>query len=297
MEPNSDINQSQPDISPSPSPATPPTPPISTVIPASKPKRNVLMLVVGGIVILGVIIALGVGFILWKYSSKALTSPPPASFACQCPDKTVCPKNDVGLCPEKLPTSFDSTTNWKTYTRKSLGFSFRYPSDWTYSESIPLQSVSFNTGIPSWAKMSNGGDQVYVFETLFENQVNYENWSKQSNYLGQETIGGVPFEKYIVADMYYSLNYIYKARGGKIIRFLVFPYDANQYSETLKQEVNQILSTFKFLDVTGKSCQIDADCGSEYTCMVVAGTVRVDENGKEITQPKTCYSKDAPLPQ
>ena len=68
----------------------------------------------------------------------------------------------------------DPTANWKTYTWETLGFSFKYPSDWTYTESAPLQSVSFNTGIPSWAKMSNGNNQVYVFESLVENQVNYE---------------------------------------------------------------------------------------------------------------------------
>ena len=168
-------------------------------------------------------------------------------------------KLDALIRPQPTPTPLpaeasakegDPTANWKTYTWKTLSFSFRYPSDWTYTESTPLQNVSFNTGIPSWTKMSNGGDQVYVFESLIEDQVNYENWRKQSNYLGQETIGGFPFEKYIVADMYYSLNYIYKAKDGKIIRFMVFPYDAKQYPETLKQEVNQILSTFKFTGTT-----------------------------------------------
>ncbi|MBI2010543.1 MAG: hypothetical protein HYS86_05230 [Candidatus Chisholmbacteria bacterium] len=141
----------------------------------------------------------------------------------------------------------DQTANWQTYTTESLGFSFKYPPEWT-PEPTTLHSVSLNTGIPSWATMSNGNNQVYVFDAFIEEPINYENWSQQSTYLGEETIANNRFEKYIVADMYYSLNYIYKAANGKIIRFLLFPYDANQYPDTLKQDIHQILSTFKFTD-------------------------------------------------
>lgn len=61
-----------------------------------KPGPNFLVWIAAGVITLAT--GIGVGLAVGKYSSSASIP-----STCQCPDKTACPNNDVGLCPEKLP--------------------------------------------------------------------------------------------------------------------------------------------------------------------------------------------------
>lgn len=152
-------------------------------------------------------------------------------------------------------TPTPDTTNWKTYTNPTTSISFKYPPEWEYTESKTFNSVTFNTKIKSQEKR---GDQFldFVFEALLEDQRNYNEWVNnpgQTQSLGTEQINNLSFEKFIVADMYYSLNYIYRSPNGKIVRFMIWPYnaqDATKFPASLKNTINQILYTFKFVEQT-----------------------------------------------
>lgn len=147
--------------------------------------------------------------------------------------------------------STDRTVNWKTYTNPTTGISFKYPPEWEYTESKTFNSVTFNTKIKSQEKR---GDQFldFVFEVLLGDQRNYNEWVNnpgQTQSLDTEQINNLSFEKFIVADMYYSLNYIYKSPDGKIVRFMIWPHnaqDTTKFPTSLKNTINQILSTFTF---------------------------------------------------
>jgi hypothetical protein len=141
----------------------------------------------------------------------------------------------------------DPMANWKTYTDGKTNFNFKYPPEWTYK----LGETNTTTGLVTFdTKLASGNKNTnYIFGVTLETESNLSQWSKsptQTTTLESQTINGITYEKYVVADMYYSLDYILK-QNGKIFRFLVYPYDANQYPAGLKNNVDQILSTFKFL--------------------------------------------------
>jgi len=164
----------------------------------------------------------------------------------------------ITASPTPTPQIFvppaDPTTGWKTYSNPSSGISFKYPAEWRFTESETFKSATFNTKIPS---SETRGEQTidYTFDSILEDSRNYNDWVNnpgQTTALGTETINNNLFEKFVVADMYYSLNYIYKA-NDKIIRFMVWPYNAQNPEKlpaSLKESVYQVLSTFKFLDNT-----------------------------------------------
>lgn len=135
--------------------------------------------------------------------------------------------------------------DWKTYTDGNIGFSIKYPSGWTYKlgeTNATSGHVTFDTGLPSSNKNTN-----YIFNIALETQANYYQWSKYSTTttLESQIINGHSFEKYIVGDLYYSLNYILK-QNEKVFRFSFYPFDSNQYPKELQETLDQILSTFKF---------------------------------------------------
>lgn len=189
----------------------------------------------------------------------------------------------------------DPTANWKTYTNNTPGFVFKYPETYVLTTpeenfinirptaSIPEQYSDISIDARTSGNYSNFQTAILkVKEGLINLKV--ESLSNVEGELVSGSIdGGIGGGREIK-------NAVIKYKNGAIsIQYLNSNIGFNVYK--------QILSTFKFIDVTGKLCQSDADCGSGYICMVVAGNVSVDENGKEITPPKTCYPKDAPLPQ
>lgn len=156
------------------------------------------------------------------------------------------------LSPPPPAPPANPMADWKTYTDNNIGFSIKYPSSWTYKlgeTNVTSGHVTFDTRLPSSNKNTN-----YIFEMSLETQADYDQWSKYSTTttLEPQTINGHSFEKYVVGDLYYSLNYILK-QNGKIFRFIFYPFDSSQYPKELQETLNQILSTFQFLDQTSPS--------------------------------------------
>ena len=167
---------------------------------------------------------------LASYQTQPVVSPTPTTYQSPIPSTTA-----------------DLTANWKIYTDSKVGFSLKYPNGWSYKlgdTNSTTGNVIFDTNLASGNKNTN-----YIFDVSLETMDNLNQWTKYSTTtaLGSQTVNGLSFEKYVVADMYYSLNYILK-QNGKILRFLLYPYDSNQYPTELKTNIDQVLSTFKFIN-------------------------------------------------
>jgi hypothetical protein len=205
-----------------------PTPPTTPPVQPPKGKKSIVLMIAIHLIAVAVI-----GYFVYQNMQlkRQITLPQKTPIA--------------STTPTALPTT-DPTANWKTYTDSKWSFSFKYPSGWTYKlgETNPITGlVTFNTNLASGNKNTN-----YIFEVVLETESNFNQWSKnsgQTTTLAPQTINGLIYEKYIVADMYYSLDYILK-ENGNIYRFVVYPYDTNQYPAELKDNIDQILSTLKF---------------------------------------------------
>jgi hypothetical protein len=101
------------------------TPPLS-------PRTGSIQLIIIGIIVALLVIAIGI----WYFSgSKSASQNPPNGVACtqeamECPDGSYVgrtgPACEFSACPSTAPSA-----NWKTYNNSVIGFSFKYPSEFT----------------------------------------------------------------------------------------------------------------------------------------------------------------------
>lgn len=69
--------------------------------------------------------------------------------------------NQSKLNPQPTPTSTsDETANWKTYTNKKYGFSFKYPSNWVENEG----KIEEKLGVNGVNALTQKGIAVEVYE-------------------------------------------------------------------------------------------------------------------------------------
>ncbi len=230
----------------SPQPMPTPTPPVSPVIPAPKTTVSHIFFTILFLVVFSIagyfgyqnLPAVKVDRLIKDCLSRGGAlgeSYPPQCFT-----------------PTPTPTQFaDPTANWQTYTNTTIAASIKYPTEWVYKEG--QKSVTFETLTPSLEK-KDGKTINFTFDFIIEDPSNFASWSTLSDVknLGPKTINGLPFERYIVPDMYYSLNYIYKSTDGKTIRFMLFPYTPDETKTILDDTINQIISTFTFVDKPSK---------------------------------------------
>ena len=156
------------------------------------------------------------------------------------------PTYEPGLEPELVPIEV-LTKDWKTYNDSKNNISFKYPPTWAYElgeTGITNGYAGFDTKI-----LNNEKNINYFFSVNLETLPDFNNWSKyvSTKKINSQTINNKTFDKYILADMYYSLNYIYK-QDGKMIRFMLYPYTEIEQTTVLDKTIDQILSTFKFTD-------------------------------------------------
>jgi hypothetical protein len=160
----------------------------------------------------------------------------------------------------------DPTADWKTYSHKQLSFTIKYPPEWAIKEDPKF--VEFDTNMPSDKKLMDSDKNVnYIFQVSIDPQTNFDEWTKYTSTtkLESQTVGGQVFERYIAADLYYSLNLILKY-NGKNFRFMAYPYEASVFPKSLNDDIDQILSTFKVITATSsaspvptqKACTLEA---------------------------------------
>ncbi len=245
--------------------STPPTPP---VIPALKPKRNVLLLVIGGIVILGVVIAIVIGLVLLKFPSKKVTSfeecvkAKGSSIQESNPPTCVTFKglsfkeSTSSVVPSPFEPLTGSTANWKTYTSSKYNFSFKYPPSFGNQGLIAgpftgksefLQTFSDPLTIREGTDAPFDGFSLYAvmdmktdsFDQYLRNELKIMNENEFSRMQGarqQPFSGGTA----LVTN---TLGYYYLRTPDKQ-KLVVFVY--LQANASFKPTFDQILSTFKF---------------------------------------------------
>lgn len=148
--------------------------------------------------------------------------------------------------PATISPAVDPTAGWKTYSNSQIGASIKYPSDWTMKEGANGKSVDFDTTIMS-PEIVGGRKLSYQLNFQLEDPANFQAWSNDASTkkLESKIVNGLQFEQYIVADMSYSLNFIYRAADGKIFRLYLWPYTQSVESTVLDDTIVQVLSTFK----------------------------------------------------
>ncbi len=148
--------------------------------------------------------------------------------------------------PATVSPAVDPTAGWKTYSNSQIGASIKYPSDWTMKEGTNGKSVDFDTTVMS-PEIVGGRKLSYQLNFQLEDPANFQAWSNDASTkkLESKIINGMQFEQYILADMTYSLNFIYKAANGKIYRLYFWPYTQSVEPTVLDDTIVQVLATFK----------------------------------------------------
>ncbi|MDO8497824.1 MAG: hypothetical protein Q7S61_04745 [bacterium] len=182
-----------------------------------------------GIIILVVLSSLGTYFVL-KSNVKQ-----PATFQ---PSPTQ---------PQTIPTdTLNEMQNWKTYTNDTMAFSLSYPTDGTYEERKPLSGSinekALSVVVFTYPYKVNRGNPLSV--SVFGS----ENDSKR--YTGFKTgskaakVGNYDAFYLQQAVETYPIEYYWIKANGKLYEITIEHQNPNQPLDI----INQILSTFKFLD-------------------------------------------------
>jgi len=176
----------------------------------NRPKaNNFLVILLSILLFIALVIA---GFFAYQTQNlvKELQGIRNEELATQIPIPT--PTYEPGLEPELVPIEV-LTKDWKTYNDSKNNISFKYPPTWAYElgeTGITNGYAGFDTKI-----LNNEKNINYFFSVNLETLPDFNNWSKyvSTKKINSQTINNKTFDKYILADMYYSLNYIYKIRS------------------------------------------------------------------------------------
>ena len=211
-----------------------------------------------------VIVIIGIGGLLYYSWQKGLI-------------KTI-PRQETLISPNPTATP-DEAANWKTYTSTEGQFSFQYPNDWKAA----LTKHVFD--LVALVNRTDLDEYEFSIGTLPEANPTMSRCMKQiiSEQIG---IDNFPTQKIILRnDLDYQEDdgYLcYNATREELPEITQISFDSNnkQYllrfiypiskSEEAQQILNQILSTFKFINkesLSGKYfCETDVDCTKYIGC-------------------------------
>ena len=201
------------------------------------------------LILLLAVILIGAGLWGWQYwMSKT---------------KTVTPITIVTPTVSSTPTTV-STADWKTYTNKDFGFSFKYPNDWNLTENKPSTINNTIVSVTKTVKKDGHmgmipGEVGITFYTstksateLRANDTNNQadslikNVSKSEIKLGSTNILVSSWDNMTTDDggPFHVKSY-YSVTNPTLFTNIVFPIKG---SDGLSEISDQILSTFQFID-------------------------------------------------
>ncbi len=256
---------------PPPQAEAPQTPPVMPNVP--QPKGSKMLVAAVGFLVLSLILAgayvLGTG----KVGPKACTEE-----ARLCPDGSsvgrVGPNCEFAQCPTSTP---DPTANWSGYTSSTGTFSFKYPSD--VNLTIQEEGPSAEAEVILLKQGPTQKPQTELFDALrlsfaVWNTSNYPTLEEFIDYLiqGSKTSGTAEIKEdkmAIVLNGYSGFSYTVEGLGTHKYIFLQSPDKKTTVNITdstvdptnqgFRTEVDQILSTFKFIDTSGYVCPTGED--------------------------------------
>lgn len=238
----------------------PPLP--STIVPIEKPKSKFPLFIIIGIVLFLLIAGSAAGFYFYKKQT-------PKQIACTleakvCPDGTSVgrqgPTCEFAPCPT---AAADSMSDWKSYTDTTLGFEFKYPTEYTITKNVdgpyPGTTEILNHNI-TWNKQSSidtcKGDGCRYSTNSTSIQLGQNSFTKVVGVVG--AVGGSIPENYIDYEIP-----IPNSTDKIIFRIKELPSDQS-YQDLLKKYpdtrtpqnistkevkiLEQILSTLKLTD-------------------------------------------------
>lgn len=153
--------------------------------------------------------------------------------------------------PQTPPVSLtqvpDETANWNTYANTKFGFIFKYPIEWPQAKEEDILS---NSG-PLYQQISFGGllivharderhNSPYILEEIITSKT-----IVPTNAMMKD-VGTENFKAFKIVESNGNVT-IHISESLKSIEIIRFSYNQNSLQDTY---VDQILSTFKFLDQT-----------------------------------------------
>lgn len=132
----------------------------------------------------------------------------------------------------------DSIANWKTYSDKTI--EFKYPNDWT-TKVCPNGSIDLKSPTEDTSRGQECFSDMPITLTIFKREnYNYKDFGDSQQAI---LINGKEVTKITTGDQ--QLTYfVFKNSSSMYLFFKYIKFSGNDYSK----EVDQILSTFKFLN-------------------------------------------------
>ena|SRR3990170_8270888 len=172
------------------------------------------------------------------------------------------PNCEFARCPTPKPspssTPSDETSNWKTYTNKIKGYLIKYPNEWQVSEDILTSDFSSSP----YTSIVKGKLDVQATVNIF-----VEKKTTPASFLPSEILKEFKFKE-TTFNSYQAVVAI--SSGFNTQKWIFINNDSKAYvlntwgAEEDQEEINQILSTFKFLSTTADRDQNNAEgkfCG------------------------------------
>ena len=211
----------------------------------TKNSGNILLVI---LIAVGVLAASVGGYFWWRSS----VTPPPKACTLEakvCPDGSSVSRTGPNCEFTPCLTSVDPSANWKIYSNKTNGFSFKYQPDWTIDASQADEKQS------AQLKLKKNDVTITIYANL------YGIGGQGRDYEGTKiAVDGVDLYKVKTAETYSSSQTIFlvdklkntlgvfSIRGKIYSLTLRFPnfYIGTGKDKDIEYDFDQILSTFRF---------------------------------------------------
>lgn len=200
------------------SPVSEPIQPVHPVQPSQPAKNNNSLVIILSILLLIAVGLAGLFYFQIQRLSKELANYQTRPF----PTPTATP---------------DVTANWKTYTNSEIGFSFKYPQEWTLQGTSIPRIASFDTksGIPGEFFVAYHKNIDSLSKWLLDNQA--------GEIINTINANGNQFSVIKGGTLNVSREYAIKVGTNSYLRLVIEPFPNSVISDEV---INQILSTFQF---------------------------------------------------